>query len=412
MTLKKKNSAAARLLAAVLLFVSLWSCSSEKAGDWEYVASNLPADARVVATVTSGLFDAMKEGDNAIDADVVNAFPPEYLLYVDCTSGAFFTWPVRDPEKATAAISSWEQVEIGHTGEDARAVATRNAVVVCDGRQTWLFPGTTDIAKTMSAVGQMCDDARRGDKELSERGLCSNPTAMSVITTPPGGGTFKIYANVDSHPLTVDLSVTHSQSGHLGFGYKAVVKRHDKNGTLVPLSSSVLQSDAEWLKNQLNGHHTHFSALASASLARGALPDMLSSVVSPYLTITQRMAMGTLVPLLRNAEGPVFASAKYADGQGHYRLVVCFADAQSASQAASRLTNLAADRVPGLGIAANGNEVIFSYIGEWPELLASPERDGITDFRLIVQPKHAVLSFESETSPAEGVGMLLGLLTR
>ena len=68
--------------------------------------------------------------------------------------------------------------------------------------------------------------------------------------------------------------------------------------------------------------------------------------------------------------------------------------------------------MPGLGIAANGNEVIFSYIGEWPELLASPERDGITDFRLIVQPKHAVLSFESETSPAEGVGMLLGLLTR
>lgn len=410
MTLKKKNSA--RLLAAMLILVSLWSCSSEKAGDWEYVASNLPADARVVATVSSALFDMMKEGENAIDADVVKAFPPEYLLYVDCVSGSFFTWPVRDPEKATAAISDWEQVEIGHTGEEARAVATRNAVVVCDGRQIWLFPGTTDIAKTMSAVGQMCDDARRGDKELSERGLCSNPTAMSVINTPPGEGTYKIYANVDSHPLTVDISVTKSQSGRLGFAYNAVVKRHGENGAVVPLSSSVLRPDVEWVKNQVFDRYTHFSAVAAASLKRGALADMLSSVVTPYLTITQRVGMGTVVPLLRNAEGPVFACAEYADGQGHYRLVVCFADAQSASQAASRLTNLAADRVPGLGIAANGNEVIFSYIGEWPELLASPERDGITDFRLIVQPKHAVLSFESETSPGEGVGMLLGLLTR
>lgn len=412
MTLKKKNSIATRLLAAVLMFVSLWSCSSEKAGDWELVASNLPVDARVVATVSSALFDMMKEGENAIDADVVKAFPPEYLLYVDCVSGSFFTWPVRDPEKATAAISDWEQVEIGHTGEDARAVATRNAVVVCDGRQVWLFPGTTDIAKTMSAVGQMCDDARRGDKELSERGLCSNPTAMSVITTPPGEGTFKIYANVDSHPLTVDLSVTHTQSGRLGFGYKAVVKRHDESGAVVPLSSSVRQPDAEWVKNQVYDRYTHFSALASASFKRGALAEMLSSVVTPYLTITQRVAMGTVVPLLRNAEGPVFASAEYADGQGRYQLVVCFADAQSASQAASRLTNLAADRVHGLGIAAKGNEVKFSYNGEWPEPLASPERNGISDFRLTVQPEHAVLSFESATSPAEGVGMLLGLLTR
>ena len=52
------------------------------------------------------------------------------------------------------------------------------------------------------------------------------------------------------------------------------------------------------------------------------------------------------------------------------------------------------------------------YIGEWPEPLASSERNGISDFRLTVQPEHAVLSFESATSPAEGVGMLLGLLTR
>lgn len=411
MTLKKKNRIAMHLLASILMLANLWSCSSEEAGDWELVASRLPADTRVVATVPYWLLYAVKEGGKTIDAEVIKAFPPQYLLYVECSSGSFFTWPISNNDIVKAAISDWEQVEIGHTGEDARAVATRNAVVVCDGRQVWLFPGTTDVAKTMSAVGQMCDDARRGDKELSERGLCTNPTAMSVITTPPGGDV-KIYANVDSHSLTANISITHEAGDNIGYGYKAVVKRHDESGAVVPLSSSARQPDMKWVKTQDFGHYNLFRALATASLDRGALGDMLSSVVTPYLTVTQRVALGAVVPLLRNAEGPVFASAEYVDGQGRYQLVVCFADAQSASQAASRLTNLVAGRVPGLAIAAKDNEVKFTYEGGWPEPLATRSRKGLSDIRLVVHPEQAVLNCESSLSPAEGVRMLLGLLTK
>ena len=399
------------LVAAVCAVLTLGSCSKE-GGDWNQVAATIPDNVHAVVCVSSAVIDKLGEEPMSGEAiDFAEAMPlrrqSAKMLYVADGESGFFTWPLSDVAATDELIADWQEVQIGNDKDDARALKTGNSVVIANSRQAWLFPSVSDVKTAVSRLSQSINDSRRGTDDEEKYGLLGNPTAMSVVLAEPDAEKALAYFSLDENPMTATLSVA-SYGDPRGYEYTVIVKRHKSDGEPTVLCDEIADCDSTELKQALReGNADIYGLSAAASFGTGALGKYLPGLVSPYLTIAQRVALNALVSPLKKASGMVFASGNPQGESGFFTAIIGFASAADAEEAKGKIMTLAEGRVNGLNCEVRDKSLHLSLRAPWPAFLSSPGRKGyLSGMSLRAGREKATLRFYSPLSPAQIVDLI------
>ncbi len=392
-----------RILLAATIAILLASCSDSPHDPWEYAASNIPADADLVAAINTSRLKELCRADSPLSA-AMDLGPAEALLDAGCdrvlfvlADGiSFLTWPLSDNPSADEAISQWEEISIGKEGPNARALASSNSVIIASGKQAWLFPSTTDVNIARTRLSNMYDDIHHGKSDDRPHGLAADPVAMSVINSKHEYAA--AYLRLDGHPCTAELS-RDAKAGDVSI----TLQRHDESGAIVPLSDNIIPG-FQIASNAGTGEPRIFVGTA---LKRGTLANEVPDIIAPYLSITGRVALRSIASLLKNAEGQVYAEyITRPDDTGTVGASINFASVADAETAGKKILSLAKDRVD-LSVAIDGASL---YISAKAPFSIPEQLDSVTGLSAIIESDKATLRIRTKLSPAELLGTFLSIL--
>jgi len=349
--------------AIAAVAVALCSCA-DKPGSWEVVAASIPGDIDGVAAISTNVLpDDYKGGQGAVDNDSkseagVFLLPQEarrlmapsldHFVFVCHKSMKFYTWPVLDPESAQSAVSGWDDFNLDSSD---RAFAGRcgNGVVITDMRQAWFVPGASDPEKAVSEINSIV--SRAADSEDSDRaGLNGIPSASAVVVGKPLGVADFWYCFDDEDSDGVVTGKVDTDGGKA----MLTIQRHGASGAVIPLYSALCPAEKALA-----------DAVADAPVAlvtgfkRGGLASLLAKYVTPFLSLTQRLAFSAVGSALADADGTVAMALRSEGGGVQLSLLVSFANG-GARMACSKIMGLAQGRVDGLVCEVLNGDILLS----------------------------------------------------